>query len=89
MIPDRAYTRAKTWSKALRKYHIDRDRVHGGHLYYDNLHQYADNSIHCSCALCRAKTNNRGKHSLAPNTNWNISDKRKIERMEEQIGEEE
>ena len=29
--------------------------------YYDNLHQYSKNKIHCSCPLCSAKTRNKGK----------------------------
>ena len=89
MIHDRAYTRAKTWSKAKRKYHIDRDRAAGRWSpWYDNLHQYADNAIHCGCPMCRAKTNNknrRGGRGYAPSDNWSISDKRKIDEMKGQL----
>lgn len=78
-IHDKAYNRAKSWSKALRKYHIDRDRAAGRwSLWYNNLHQYQDNSIHCSCPLCSAKT--RGK-------NWSIADQKKIDEMESQVQE--
>ena len=59
MQHDRAYARAKDWSKALRKYHIDRDRAAGRwSLHYDNLHQYVDGKIHCSCRMCACKTYN-------------------------------
>lgn len=88
-IHNRAYTRAKTWTKALRKYHIDRDKSAGRwSLWYDNLHQYADNAIHCSCPMCRAKTNNKnrkGGRSYESPKNWSISDKRKIDEMEGQL----
>ena len=89
-IHDRAYTRAKSYSKAMRKYHIDRD-VSAGRwpLYYNNIHQYADNKIHCSCPMCSTKTNN--KHGRAnkwePAKNWSIADKRKLENMESQVEE--
>lgn len=89
-IHDRAYTRAKSYSKAMRKYHIDRDIAAGRWpLYYNNIHQYADNKIHCSCPMCSEKTNN--KHGRAnkwePAKNWSIADKRKLENMENQIEE--
>lgn len=89
-IHDRAYTRAKSYSKAMRKYNIDKDIAAGRWpLYYNNIHQYADNKIHCSCHWCSTKTNN--KHGRAnrwePEKNWSIADKRKIENMENQIEE--
>ena len=92
MIHDRAYTRAKTWSKAKRKYHIDRDRAAGRWpLWYNNLHQYADNAIYCGCPMCRAKTNNKksrtGGRGYEPSKNWSISDKRKMDEMEGQLNE--
>ena len=89
-IHDRAYTRAKTWTKALRKYHIDKDRAAGRwSLWYDNLHQYANNKVHCSCHMCSCKTNNR--HGRSNNwdssKNWSISDRRKIDKLEGQLNE--
>jgi len=93
MIHDRAYTRAKDWSKAIRKYHIDRDKQAACSLFfpmYDNLHQYADNKIHCSCPLCSAKTNNKchnGPRGWAPSKNWSITDQRKLDDMELQLEE--
>lgn len=72
--------------KALRKRRIDHavyhyDREYG---FYNNLHQYSKNKIHCSCPICSAKTKNKGpkKRKLwAPSTNYKISDIRKINRL--------
>lgn len=83
MAHDRAYLRAKSWSKAIRKRNIDRDTkpVHAPWPdYYDNLHEYSKNKIFCSCPMCSAKTN-AGSGS---GKNWKISDKRKIESLENQ-----
>lgn len=37
--------------------------------YYDNLHQYSKNKIHCSCPMCREKT--RDKVGLASGKKYN------------------
>lgn len=80
--------RRRSILKALRKKRIDRDiysyldRSHG---YYNNLHQYSKNKIHCSCPMCAAKTKNKGprkKKWWAPPRNYKISDVRKIQRLE-------
>ena len=55
--------------KALRKRRIARDIYrcwaslieNGGWEYYDNLHQYSKNKIHCSCPMCSPKTRNKGR----------------------------
>ena len=91
-IHDRAYTRTKSWTKALRKYHIDRDVFAGKWWWpiYNNLHQYADNKIHCSCPMCSPKTNNKkrsGARGWEPLKNWSISDQKKINNMESQVEE--
>lgn len=90
-IHDRAYTRAKSWTKALRKYHIDRDRAAGRwSLWYDNLHQYADNAIHCGYHMNCAKTDNKnckGSREWESSKNWSISDKRKIDKMDGQLND--
>ena len=85
MIHDRAWVRAKTWIKAIRKRRIDREIQPVGlnHDYYDNLHQYADNKIHCSCDL-----KNKGKHHRhAPAMNPSIRDKKRIESINTQVEE--
>ena len=58
----RAYNRDVSKRKALRKRRITKE-VYGDltHPYYDNLHQYSKNKIHCSCPMCSAKSKNRGK----------------------------
>ena len=78
--------------KALRKRRIARDIYrcwaslieNGGWEYYDNLHQYSKNKIHCSCPLCSQKTKNKGKRARKnynPTHNFKASDVRKFEKM--------
>ena len=56
----RAQRRRNSIRKALRKRRIVRSW--GWDVeYYDNLHQYSKNKIHCSCPLCAAKTNPKRK----------------------------
>ena len=82
-----AEKRHNDWRKAIRK----RDIVY--HIYgfdngwYDNLHQYSKNKIHCSCPLCRSKTGKtKMKRVMGPGgKNWPISDEKRIEEMEDQI----
>ena len=77
--------------KALRKKKLDKQVTwyseERGYGYYDNLHQYSKNKIHCSCPMCSAKTRNKGcsKHKgMTPGINYKISDVRKIQRLEYQ-----
>ena len=78
--------------KALRKRRIANEiyRNHdsqGEYLpYYDNLHQYSKNKIHCSCAACQQKTRNKGKrhardYGWYPSINYKISDLRKLDKL--------
>lgn len=82
----RAYRRYKNLTKALRKKKLSDKwllRETWSRSYYPNLNQYSKNKIHCSCPLCRAKTNNKGRTgSWAPNYNPKISDIRKNEAMD-------
>ena len=56
----RAQRRHHNVHKALRKRGIVRSW--GWDVeYYDNLHQYSKNKIHCSCPMCAAKTNPKRK----------------------------
>ena len=74
-----AEKRHNDWKKAIRKRRIDRERNPNDiHDWYDNLHQYSKNKIHCSCPICRGLTK-AGKN--------NISDIRKLEEMNSQIME--
>ena len=73
--------------KALRKRRIDHEVYHYDRDYgfYDNLHQYSKNKIHCSCPMCSAKTRNKGrrkKNWWTPSINYKISDIRKIQKLE-------
>ena len=57
-----AYNRDVSRRKALRKRRIAEEVYYGGkeHPYYDNLHQYSKNKVHCSCPSCQTKTRNKG-----------------------------
>ena len=86
----RAERRHKNIVKALRKRNITRACYCAGGLdweYYDNLHQYSKNKIHCSCPMCSSKTNNRGRLKWygIGRKNWKHSDLIKINRLESQL----
>ena len=103
---NREWRRKKDFSKAIRKRKLDFHNYWWGFYtdsssnpldfsvrrgFYDNLHQYSKNKIHCSCPMCSAKTRNKGKRrkrkNYAPSINYKISDKRKIESMINNIKE--
>lgn len=75
----RAENRFNSRRKALRKRRIDRQTQ--GHYsttpYYDNLHQYSKNKVHCSCPLCSRKSKEHPK----------VNDVRKNEAMNYAIKE--
>lgn len=80
-----AEKRHNDWTKAIRKRKIINAY---GWDYYDNLHQYSKNKVHCSCPMCSAKTNNKhrsGARGWAPSENWSIKDTKRIEEMNDQI----
>lgn len=59
-----AERRHNDYKKAKRKQDIC---IHEyGWEYYDNLHQYSKNKIHCSCPACSAKTNTRKSKGNGP-----------------------
>ena len=87
--------RRRSILKALRKRRIDgeiysyldRGNFAREHGFYDNLHQYSKNKIHCSCPMCSAKTRNKGhsRHKgMTPGINYKISDLKKVQRLEYQ-----
>lgn len=85
----RAERRHLNKKKAIRKRHLTREiywSFNEGWEYYDNLHQYSKNKIHCSCPMCSYKTNNRGRHKWygKGTKNWKHSDLVKIIKMEEE-----
>ena len=83
----RAEHRHNDKKKALRKRWITRNAYYSYSIdmqeYYDNLHQYSKNKIHCSCPMCAKKTNNRGRHKYygKGSKNWKHSDLIKIMRL--------
>ena len=80
-----AEKRHNDWKKAIRKRRITRSWGWDTE-YYDNLHQYSKNKIHCSCPLCACKSKGKKvKRTCGPSENWSVADKRKIEEMEDQI----
>ena len=76
----RAERRKDDYNKAIRKKNIAEHNY--GLEYYDNLHQYSKNKIHCSCPLCSAKTS---KYGNTPN--YKHSDELKIESMNAKLAE--
>lgn len=77
--------------KALRKQRLARAlycRAWGNGIdyeYYDNLHQYSKNKIHCSCPRCQRKTRNKGRRdrkNYARSINYKASDLRKVITMD-------
>jgi hypothetical protein len=60
------------------------------HPYYDNLHQYSKNKVHCSCPMCSPKSKNKGKRrqnrkNYQPSYNWKHSDLKRLLALEDQI----
>jgi hypothetical protein len=63
-------------------YHVD---------YYDNLHQYSKNKVHCSCPSCSAKTRNKGRRlrgNYARAINYKKHDLNQMLEMNQQLQEE-
>ena len=89
MSRTRAYNRHMSIKKAIRKKKLAEEIYPDGdsHPYYDNLHQYSKNKIHCSCPICSAKTKNKGKHRRRasgwnPSVNYKPADSRRLEAMD-------
>lgn len=61
---DLALKRHNDIKKAIRKKAICKHAY--GWEYYDNLHQYSKNKIHCSCPMCASKTNDKVNKSKGP-----------------------
>ena len=77
--------------KALRKQRLARELSHwDAPEYYDNLHQYSKNKIHCSCPMCQRKTRNKGRRdrkNYARAINYKATDLRKVIAMDEDEAE--
>lgn len=77
----RAERRKNDYAKAIRKKNISEQ--HYGFSYYNNVHQYSKNKIHCSCPLCSAKTN--GKNRWDKRECPTHSDQMKIDSMNDKL----
>ena len=77
MTRDRGEKRKIDFTHALRK---KKKAETKSSTYYDNLHQYSKNKIHCSYPICSGKTSRNG---------YTISDKKKLLNFEEQLNGEE
>ena len=90
-----AYNRDVSYRKAARKRRISREiyRWHEGDWeYYDNLHQYSKNKIHCSCPMCQTKTRNKGdrrnkRKNYSRSINYRRADLRRMMEMDYDIEE--
>ena len=71
----RAYNRDVSKRKALRKRQIVKSIYcwSDNPDYYNNLHQYSKNKIHCSCPWYSKKTRNKGYRRIAKNYNRSIN----------------
>lgn len=73
----RAARRKMDYSKAQRK----RNKANTwGFDWYDNLHQYSKNKIHCSCRMCRSR-DYYGRHRLTIQEE-KMNDEERFERNE-------
>lgn len=92
-IMNRAERRKNDFKKAIRKEKLAHQlygnialNYKGEYNWYNNLHQYSKNKIHCSCGMCSCKSKNKGKRrslpgNYFPSYNPPIRDKKQIERM--------
>ena len=86
-MSSRAYNRDVSRRKALSRRQLARKIYpYDEHDYYDNLHQYSKNKIHCSCPVCSAKTRNKGRRdrkNYSRSLNYKATDLRKLMTMDE------
>jgi hypothetical protein len=70
--------------KAIRKRDICKN-VYGWEWYTKSLHQYSKGKIHCSCALCSMKTNNKGSLRHVPSICYDMATQKKVDSMNDQL----
>jgi hypothetical protein len=78
-----AERRHNDWTKAIRKMKIC-EEINHGYGFYNNLHQYSKNKIHCSCPMCSAKTRGNflwGSSNRHNGKNYSIKDLKRYEEM--------
>lgn len=83
-----SYLKAKRKKRISKFFWYGRDFVD----YYDNLHQYSKNKIHCSCPLCQVKTKNKGhrrykKGNYNPSLNYKYSELKRQISMDDELRE--
>ena len=79
MTRDRGKKRKIDFIHALRKKNkAETIGLNKNYPYYDNLHQYSKNKIHCSCSDCNPKTARDG---------YTNTDRKKLLNLEEQLNE--
>ena len=63
----RDYTRKMMFKKAIRKKRLAETHSWNRDFpWYNNLHEYSKNKIHCSCPMCSEKTRNKGRRVKGP-----------------------
>ena len=87
----RAYNRDVSKRKALRKKRLAKEIYYNEkeYPYYNNLHQYSKNKIHCSCPMCSAKTRNKGKRrykagNYMRSLNYKMSELKRLTTMDDE-----
>lgn len=84
MARTRAERRLTDWLKARRKQNICKE-IYLEENYYNNLHQYSKNKIHCSCPMCSQKTN--GRKWYGARRTWTSTDQKRIDEMNYEVKE--
>lgn len=82
--------RNKGYYREMRKKHINRKKKIANeiHWYYKYDGMFNKGKIHCGCACCRSKVNNKGKHrNYHPTKNWKHSDMMQIASMDAEIAD--
>lgn len=75
---DRGLRRKRDFTHAIRKM-MKCDKF----PWYDNIHQYSKNKIHCSCPLCKSRS---GENNSV--MNYRATDRKKLDRINSEINEE-
>ena len=90
MSRTRAERRHNDWKKAIRKrkivhevYYSLPDDIWG---WYNNLHQYSKNKIHCSCPICRSKRKDKDRYGKYCSPS--MAEQRRIDEMNYELREE-
>jgi len=80
---DKAWRRKSDAIKAMHKRSIVRNVYRWPEGWYDNLHQYSKNKVHCSCPMCGCKTHNQ--FHTGPATTWPARDEKHLIDMDQQM----